>query len=183
MTEKGYKVEGIVIKRINIGEADKLITFFTKQKGKVVCLAKGIRKIFSKRAPSLELFNQVSMYVVKGKSLDLIAEVKTLHNFSGLQKKLTLLSNVYYLIELIDRLTAENQENRHIYQLLLATLEQINKQQKVEENQIIEFQTELLTNLGFGLPTQSGNRLDWYIEKILERKINSKKFLKAVSNY
>lgn len=183
MIEKGYKVEGIVIKRINIGEADKLITFFTKQKGKIVCLAKGIRKIFSKRASSLELFNHVSMYIVKGKNLDVVAEVKTLHSFCCLQKKLTLLSNVYYLIELIDRLTAENQDNIQIYELLLNKLILINKTQTVQEKDIIEFQRCLLLALGFGLPNQANCRFDWYIEKILERKINSKRFLRAVSNY
>jgi DNA repair protein RecO len=93
------------------------------------------------------------------------------------------LSNVYYLIELVDRLTAENQENRQVYQLLLSSLEQINKKQKIEENQIREFQTELLTTLGFGLPIQREEGLDWYIEKILERKINSNKFLKVVASY
>ena len=52
-----YKVNAIVLARRNIGEADKLITLFTKEYGKKKVLAKGIRRVSSRRAPYLEQFS------------------------------------------------------------------------------------------------------------------------------
>src|SRR3990167_5613366 len=54
-----FATEAVVLKRRDFGEADRLVTFFTKRKGKVVALAKGVRKVTSRRAPNIELLNHV----------------------------------------------------------------------------------------------------------------------------
>ena len=78
-----YTVEGIVIKRQNIGEADKLITLFTETLGKITLLARGIRKSSSRRVGSLELFNQVKVSAARGRGeLDTLTEVQLLNSFS-----------------------------------------------------------------------------------------------------
>lgn len=178
MPDKGYRVEGIILKRKNYAEADKILTIFTKQKGKICCLAKGIRKINSRRAPSLELFNQVKAYIVKGRGFDLITDVETIKNFPKLQKKLTTISIAYYLVELIEKLTAENQENLPVYQLLIEILEKIEKKGNLNQPEINDFQKILLISLGFGLPKTVNKRsLDEFIENILNKRINSRRFL------
>lgn len=178
MTEKGYRIEGIVLKRKNYAEADKILTIFSKQKGKIVALAKGIRRINSKRAPTLELFNQIKAYIVKGRGFDLITDVETIKNFSKIQKKLTTISVTYYLVELIEKLTAENQENLPIYRLLTEILEKIEKKGNLNQMEINDFQKILLVSLGFGLPkTVNQGSLDEFIENILNKKINSRRFL------
>ena len=74
---KSYKADGIIVARKNFGETDKLVTIFTKQYGKKVVLAKGIRRITSRRAPHLELFSAVSLVLRSGKSFDYITLVST----------------------------------------------------------------------------------------------------------
>jgi len=184
MRERGYRVEGIIIKRINCGEADKILTIFTLQRGKICCLAKGIRKICSRRAPACELFNKISAYIIKGRTLDLVAEVKTLTQFSNLSKKLRFVSSAYYLVELVERLTAENQENWLIYSLLSKALEKVNQGEGFSEEDFVRFQKELLVNLGFGLPYKiSKATLDNHIETILDRKINSNGFINLWASF
>ena len=179
MRSKGYKIEGVVIKRINFSETDKILTIFSKQKGKIVCLAKGIRKISSKRAPSLELFNCFKAYIAKGRGMDILAEVELVQCFPKLQEKLPAICNTYCLVEIIDRLTAENQRSLLIYNLLLQSLEKINKKGSLLKEEFIDFQKKVLTNLGFGLPLQINEQsLNWHIENIICRKINSKSFLR-----
>ena len=180
MISRGYKIEGIVIKRINFSETDKILTIFSRQKGKMVCLAKGIRKVSSKRAPSVELFNCIKAYVAKGRGMDILAETELVQSFSSLQRQLPAISSAYYLAEIIDRLTAEKQKHLFIYDLLLQSLEKIDKKGNLQKEEHIDFQKILLTNLGFGLPAQiSKQSLDWHIENIINRKINSKSFLKS----
>ncbi len=176
--EKNYKLEGIILKRKNYAEADRLLTIFTKQKGKICCLAKGVRKINSKRAPFLELFNQIRLYLVKGWNFDLISEVELIQNFPHIQRKLTKISQVYWLVELIEKLSAEGQKNLIIYNLLLTYLEKINKENYLPTELMLEFQKKLLLTLGFGLPKIVNQKnLDKFIEHILNKKINSRKLL------
>ena len=179
MISRGYKIEGIVIKRINFSETDKILTIFSKQKGKMVCLAKGIRKVSSKRAPSVELFNCIKAYVAKGRGMDILTETELINCFPKLQEKLPAISNAYYLVEIVDRLTAENQKSLLIYSLLLQSLEKIDKKGNLLTEEYIDFQKNILTNLGFGLPLQINEQsLNWHIENIINRKINSKSFLR-----
>lgn len=178
MFDKSYKVEGIVLKRINIGEADKIITIFTKQKGKIVCLAKGIRRISSRRAACLELFNCVSVYIVKGKNLDLLAEAETVSCFNGKNNCFPQVAKAYYLAELIDKLTVENQENPVIYDLLSMLL--FKEYSDISNIDLHRFKKEVLLNLGFGLPAKEDNdlALDFFIESIINKKMRSSVFLK-----
>lgn len=178
MFDKGYRIEGIILKRKNYSEADKILTIFTKQKGKIICLAKGIRKISSKRAPSLELFNQILAFIVKTKGMDILTEVEAISCFPQIEKRLTKISNVYFIAELVDKLTAENQENILIYNLLLQTLKNIGKIDDFKEEDLVKFQIKLLTFLGFGLPPLiNKNELNDFIERIADSKINSFRFL------
>jgi len=78
---RSYKTEGIVLKRINYGEADRILTIYTKRHGKIRAIAKGVRKLTSRKAGSLELFNNVVLFLVKGKNLDIITEAQTVDLF------------------------------------------------------------------------------------------------------
>ena len=179
MISRGYKIQGVVIKRINFSETDKILTIFSIQKGKMVCLAKGIRKVSSKRAPSVELFNCIKAYVAKGRGMDILTEVELIQCFPKLQEKLSAICSTYYLVEIVDRLTAEDQRNPLIYDLLMQFLSKIDKNGNLQTEEIIDFQKKILTNLGFGLPAQINKQsLEWHIENIINRKINSKSFLR-----
>jgi len=63
---RSYKAEGIILKRINFSEADKILTIFTKRHGKVRAIAKGVRRLTSRKAGSVELFNQAGLFLLEG---------------------------------------------------------------------------------------------------------------------
>jgi len=173
-----YKTEGIILKRRNFGEADKILTVFTKHYGKIKVIAKGIRKITSKKAGTLELFNHCKLVLVKGKHLDIITEVEVIKNFSSLMGNLNKVGVAWYFCELVDKLTAEGQANKDIFELLKNYLE--NLDQKNTPQFIRSFEEHLLNQLGFGIPLQwrrwSGS-LKLYIESIVEREIQTPKLL------
>jgi len=172
MIFRSYIVEGIIIKRINIGEADKIITIFSKQKGKICCLAKGIRKIHSKRAGNLELFNVIRAQINIGRNLDYITEVEQKRCFSQTSQFKKILV-AYQIIELVDRLTAENQENPDAYELLEMALLKIC-QQEFSNDDLFRFKKNLLVNLGFGLPQKAEfDSIDSYISSLTNRKMIS----------
>jgi DNA repair protein RecO (recombination protein O) len=177
-----YRTEGIVIKRINFGEADKILTLFTKHYGKIHSLAKGIRKLTSRKSASLELFNLVVVFLVKGKNLDLITEVQTIDYFSSWRKNLRKVSLAYQFCELTERLTAENQANILVFNLLRDSLIKLKEVKLDKQKLLLDFKKQLLKATGFGLPTPLTNKqLDLYIEQIIEKRINSNSLLKRVN--
>ena len=123
-----YKVEAIVLARKNSGEADRILTIFTKQYGKLRSLAKGIRRLTSRRAPHAEIFSRVTMMLRHSKTnLDLVGEIEALGNYQNLRKDLHKVSTAYYICELVDRLLPEKQEHRDVYELLKNNLDKLNE--------------------------------------------------------
>jgi len=167
-----YQTEGIIIKRFNFGEADKILTIFSKHYGKIRALAKGVRKLTSRKAASLELFNLAVIFLVKGKNLDIITEAKIIDSFSSWRKDLKKIAFAYQFCELVDRLTADNQSNRRIFTLLKQSLFALTKKEIDREKLSLNFKKQLLRTTGFGLPDKITNRvLDNHIEKIIEKKV------------
>lgn len=172
---KTYKTVGIVLNQKNFFEADRLLTLFTRNFGRLRLLAKAVRKLSSRKRGHLELFSQVKIVCVKGKNLDLIIEAETVNNFSALRQNLNRVRIAYLLCELINDLTAENQEHSDVYQLLLLHLTQLNST-VAPKNLIFIFEKSLLELLGFGLPLSlSLASLESHISSITEKPLNSKK--------
>lgn len=177
---KSYKTEAIILKLKNIGEADKLITIFSKNHGKINLIAKGARRITSKKGPNLEIFNQVSILIHAGKSFDIITEAFLLNSFEELRKKLKLVGLAYIVCELVDKLTPERQESEKIYELICSTLLKLSNPIK-EKNLIVDFKKQILIELGY---LQRGDNsiqdIDKYIDSLTERELKSRKFLMRI---
>jgi len=177
---RSYKTEGIVIKRRNFGEADRLLTVFSKKHGKIQIKAVGVRKINSRRSPHIELLNYSLFNLYKGRGMPLLTEVENFENFSEIKEDLTKVGNAYHICELIDGLCAENQENEEIFHLLQKTLKRLSFETDIA-GLIRQFEIELLTKLGFYTPNKFSLNFDTslFIEEILERKLKSKQMLPA----
>lgn len=185
MIGRNYKAEGIVLKRVNCGEKDKLITIFTKNFGKLIVLAKGIRAIYSKKAPHLELFTHVSFYVAKGTNLDIVTEAYTLQTFPNLREALEKVAYAYNIVEILDRLCAEHQEHRNIYNLLLETLRRIDDNSDRNIKVIIdEFTLKTLWDLGFLAHGKilTGSNLQSFLEEVMEKNLKSEVLLTKVTS-
>lgn len=181
-----YKTEGIILKRTNLREADRLVTIFTRNHGKIRCRAPGIRKTQSRKSAHLELFNLASLFLAQGKSLDIATEAQTINNFSQIRKDLSKVWIAYYFCELVDSLCGERQENREVFELLKKSLEELSSFNNYNDYNFYkptdDFANQLLQILGY-LPRNkslSGGDLERFIENILERQIRTKKLLRKI---
>lgn len=183
-----YKTEGIILKRTNFGEADRILTIFTKHYGKIKVRAPGIRRITSKKAAHLELFTLSSLFLVSGKNFDIVTEAVTLANFSGIRLDLKKVWMAYYICELVDNLCPERQENKEVFSLLSQALRSFScgGSTSAEVEPLKEdFANRLLWSLGF-LPRKTklrGEDLENFIENILEKKLKSRSLLTKLSLY
>lgn len=183
-----YLVTGVIIKRSNYKEADKWLTLITREKGKIKVLARGLRKLTSKRGGKLELFNLIRLQVAPGKAYLVAAEVETIETFPKFRKDLSKLSLVFTLAEILDVLTAEEQVNINSLGLLTNFLKE---SEKLSQNDLEELLTrslgELLRNLGFwdGLYQKEKmtklSFIESYVETITEHHLRSSKALSSAS--
>ena len=179
-----YKVEAVVLARKNVGEADRILTIFTKQYGKLRVLAKGIRRVTSKRAPHAEVFSRVNMMLHRGKTnLDLVGEINPLESYQVLRKNLEYVSAAYYLCELVDRLLPEKQEHRDVYALLSNNLAKLNGESQNTEYIGNEFALELLRLIGFLQKDKilKSEETEHYIESLIERRLRTPKIIRQLS--
>lgn len=118
MRERVYRTEAVVLRRSDFGEADRLVVLATPG-GKRRVIAKGVRKTTSRLAGHIELFTYASMLLAIGRNLDIITQSQAILSFSALRTELPRLSAAYYLAELYDRFTEDEEENPALFQLLV----------------------------------------------------------------
>jgi DNA repair protein RecO (recombination protein O) len=118
-----YKDEGIVLRTIKLGEADRVVTFFTRDNGKVRAVAKGIRKTRSRFGGRLEPFTRVALLVYRGRNLDTITSADIVTSFKDVRTDYGRLMAAASLAELVEKVTPERERALTVYALLLAGLD------------------------------------------------------------
>ncbi|MGD8736224.1 MAG: DNA repair protein RecO, partial [Anaerolineae bacterium] len=116
--ERVYRTEAIVLRRTDFGEADRLLTVFTPERGKLKLIAKGVRKPTSRKSGHVELFSRSQFLVAVGRELDILTQAETLEPYLVLRQDLLRTTYAYYVAELADAFTAERDENRLLFDLL-----------------------------------------------------------------
>ncbi|MGB7537171.1 MAG: DNA repair protein RecO [Anaerolineales bacterium] len=124
--ERTYQTEAVILRRRNWGEADRILTLFTPQHGKVRVRAVGVRKPASRKAGHLELFHRATLFLAKGRDFDIITQAETIEAYAPLREDLVGSAAASYAVELLDRLSPDGSENAAAYRLLVRTLEQLS---------------------------------------------------------
>lgn len=120
-----YTTEGIVIRRGNLGEADRVVTLYTRDHGKLAAAAKGARRPGSRFAGRLEPFTQVRALLGRGRTLDVVSQVEVIEPFAAIRADLERLGPGSFVAEVIDRATAERDPQPALYRALRQALEMI----------------------------------------------------------
>jgi DNA repair protein RecO (recombination protein O) len=123
---RSYRAQAIVIRHREFGEADRVLSLYTLEHGKVQAIAKGVRKLHSRKAGHLEPMTQVILQLAKGRTWDVITQADTIRNFQNIRLDLRLIAYAGYVLELLDRFTYEEGQNRPLYNLVTETLARLD---------------------------------------------------------
>ena len=123
---RSQRVEAIVLRHTDWGEADRLLWLFTREIGKVKVVAKGVRKPRSRKAGHLEPFTRVDLQLAHGRDLLIVTQAEAKEAYQSLREDLVRMGYASYIIELLDRFTYEEGENIGLYRLLSETLRRVN---------------------------------------------------------
>jgi DNA repair protein RecO (recombination protein O) len=120
--EHSYRSEAVVLRHSDLGEADRLLVLFTREAGKVRAVAKGARKIRSRKAGHLEPFTRVMLQLARAREFPIVTQAETIDAYLPIRENLVLTGYAAYTVELLDRFTFEEGENRALFNLLADTL-------------------------------------------------------------
>jgi DNA repair protein RecO (recombination protein O) len=146
---RSFRAEAIVLRHSDWGEADRLLTLYTRQHGKTRALAKGARKIASRKAGHIEPFTHVTLQLAKGRDLFIVTQAETIDAYVPIRDDLALTGYASYILELLDRFTYEDdQGNPALFRLLTESLARLAA--KTDAWLVIRFyEMRLLDALGF----------------------------------
>jgi DNA repair protein RecO (recombination protein O) len=121
-TERLYRADAIVIRRRDWGEADRLLTLYTREHGKIQAVAKGARKPTSRKAGHVELFTRVRLLIARTRSFDIVTQAETIDAYLPLRDSLEASTLGHYCAELLDRFTGDAEADEGLFSLFDSAL-------------------------------------------------------------
>lgn len=120
------KTEGIVIRTLNYGETNKIITVLTRNHGKIGLMARGAKKTKSKLSSSSQLFFYGNFLYQRGKGLGVLHQADPIDSFRDMKTDIVRMAYSAYLVEFADRITEDHTGYPELYDILIQTIKWIN---------------------------------------------------------
>ena len=146
--ERSLRTDAIVLRHSDWNEADRLLVLCTQEKGKLRAVAKGARKLNSRKAGHLEPLTHVNLQLARGADLWIITQAETREIFNHIRENLVLTANGIYMLELTDRFTFEDEVNAGVFRLLADSLARLD-QSFDPVNVIRYFEIHMMDLLGY----------------------------------
>lgn len=106
----------------NLGEADRIVTIFTKERGKLNAVARGARRIRNRLLSPTQPFTHGQYLLFAGQGLHNLSQAEIVHSYQDLRDDLEKLAYASYITELVDALTPEEDPSESVFSLLASTL-------------------------------------------------------------
>ena len=185
---KEQKLTAFILKKQAFNEADEIITFFSKEQGKVRALAKSVKLAKSKLQAKLQNLFLVNVNLAGSHSLPKVTAAEPIEVFFNLRENLETVKLGIYASELVLKFTGDEEVNEPLFLALKNFLEQLNlAEQKTWDRLLLQFKLAVLDACGVSyrgqLKTNNQNlaelnhQVSEFIEYQLERKVKSEKFL------
>lgn len=139
-----FRTKGIILKRRNFGEADKILTIITPGRGKIEVIAKGVRKIKARLGGHLEVFYEVDFDLEEGKTWYVLVGAETAERF--IKANLDQINLASYGAKLLMMLAQKEEENSKLYNLFRNFLIEVTDARSLL---IEQFRWQLLLVSGF----------------------------------
>jgi DNA repair protein RecO (recombination protein O) len=145
-----FTTNAIVIRSLNYGESDKIITFFTKDFGKLKGIAKGARRSRKRFQNALGLFSHLRLFFFDKEGLGLVRaeSCDILHSFPKIKEDLKKILYGNYYLELVNEMAGEREANRQAFELLLSFLSGL-EEANLQEEQLRIFEVRMLSLFGY----------------------------------
>jgi len=129
-----YRTLGLILKKEDRGETDRLFVFFTRDFGKIEILAKAERKIQSKLRVGLEIFNLADVEFIQGKTYKTLTDIYLIESFRNIKQDLGRLKTAYKIGEVLDKLVKGEEEDKEIWRLSIDSFKKLDSPAFLKDN-------------------------------------------------
>jgi len=145
------KTEAVILKSMNYRDSSKIVTFYTRRFGKIKCIAKGARQAKNKFGAGLEPITGVMLVLYKKeqRDLQLVSQCDALKTYKNIHSELERMAVALSALELVNQLVHDEEENEALYQLLVETLDEIDRAKKNMLNLFFAFEIRCAALFGF----------------------------------
>jgi DNA repair protein RecO (recombination protein O) len=145
-----FTTNAIVIRSLNYGESDKIVTFFTREFGKLKGIAKGARRSRKRFQNALGLFSHLRLIFFDKEGLGLVRaeSCDILHSFPKIKEDLNKILYGNYYLELVNEMAGEREANQEAFELLLFFLSNL-EDMDLQEEQLRIFEIRMLSLFGY----------------------------------
>jgi len=168
---RSLKTEAIVLKKKSLLEKDMSVSLFTEEEGKLSVLAKGIKKITSRRSPHLQTGNLISIQLHKKNDRYYLKESSLISGFSELKKDRDKVRTLFYLFFVLERLLPDHQKEDIVYSLTKSFLVKLS-QSKSNYDTLSLYLNKILKALGYIKKDQSISELEEIVSELINEKLS-----------
>jgi DNA repair protein RecO (recombination protein O) len=145
-----YKTEAIVLRTMDLGEADRVLTVLTPRLGKLRVIAKGVRRPRSRIGGGLQPFSDVQLVLAVGRTFDVVTSTSLEDPHLGLRNDLHSTASAWYVVELADRFCEGAADSHQAFRLLAQALSALDAGDGVSREIIARwYELALLEAMGF----------------------------------
>lgn len=171
---QGVKIEGFIFKKTSLLNRDLTITIFCRELGRIRVMAKGVKKLTSRRGPHIETGNLINAVLSKNKDYYFLQETNLISGFSQIKKNQSKFQCLYLFLFILEKLLPENQKEEKMYRLFKSFMVDLSKR-----NDYKKIMTDYLNNCISLMGYQENDKdkglieMTAFIEEIINEKLPS----------
>jgi len=122
-----YRDDAVVLRTYKLGEADRIVILYSRGRGKIRAVAKGVRRTRSKFGSRLEPGSVVQLQLYEGRNLDIVTQAERIDALPNLRSDLDNYGRATILLEAVDQVANEGDSNPALFRLLTGALRELNE--------------------------------------------------------
>lgn len=144
------KTQAVILRSHRWGDADRIVTFFSLQFGKIRGVARGARRLKSRYSGVLEPFGVVDLTLFQrtSDSLGMISQIDLVSSFKAIREDLGVMTAAARMVRIVESITADRDPNHQMYWALVQSLEMLEPDADLPLTALL-FQIHVLGHTGF----------------------------------
>jgi DNA repair protein RecO (recombination protein O) len=144
-----YSAEAVVLRKVDYGEADRILTLFTRERGKLPAIAKAVRRAKSRMSGQLDVFSHGTMMLAEGKRMDVVTQFQRITRSDGLAADLPRSAAAAVVVEVADKVLEERHPQPELFAVVVGALDHLSHTEINPRMELADFLTRVLSELGY----------------------------------
>jgi DNA repair protein RecO (recombination protein O) len=144
-----YSAEAVVLRKVDYGEADRILTLFTRERGKLPAIAKAVRRAKSRMSGQLDVFSHGQMLLAEGRRMDVVTQFQRITRSDGLAADLPRGAAAAVVVEVADKVLEERHPQPELFEVVVGALDHLSQPWVSARLELCDFLMRVLGELGY----------------------------------